>query len=363
MDFQKKSHIKAGDGLSEGAFPFFTSSPILSKYVDSFQFNLPSLIFGTGGNASIHICTQSFSVSTDCLVGQLKSDAIDKFEIKFIYYYLYGNVRLLEDGFKGAGLKHISKNYINDIDIPFLPLDTQKHIVNILDKADVLCQKRKQAIKLLDNYLKSIFLEMFGDPVKNPKKWDLKLLEEISNLERGRFSPRPRNDPKYFGGEYPFIQTGDINNSNYRLKKFTQTLNEKGIKVSKEFLKGDIVIAIVGATIGATAILEIDAYATDSVICIKTDADVVNGIYLEFTLRFWRKILLENAPEVARPNINLAILNNLKIILPPIKMQTKFSEIVLRIDFLKKKMLIQSNELETQFQALMQKAFSGELYV
>ncbi|NLZ45364.1 MAG: restriction endonuclease subunit S, partial [Clostridiales bacterium] len=98
LDFQKKSHIKAGDGLSEGAFPFFTSSPVLSKYINNSQFDSPSLIFGTGGSASAHICEKPFSVSTDCLVAQLKPIATKKFDIKFIYYYLSGNISILENG-------------------------------------------------------------------------------------------------------------------------------------------------------------------------------------------------------------------------------------------------------------------------
>ncbi|MFZ2975914.1 MAG: restriction endonuclease subunit S [Candidatus Moraniibacteriota bacterium] len=361
LDFQKKSHIKAGDGLKNGSFPFFTSSPLLSKYTDSFQFELPSLIFGTGGSASIHICDKPFSVSTDCLVAQLKPDMLQKFEIKFIYYYLSGNVWILERGFKGAGLKHISKGYINDIDIPELPREEQKRIVKILDETDACRQKRKQAIELLNDYLKSVFLEMFGDPVQNPRKWDLKPLEKVAKLERGRFSPRPRNDPSYFNGEHPFIQTGDISNSNHKLNKFVQTLNEKGTKVSKQFFKGDIVIAIVGATIGVTAILEIDVYATDSVICIKPYGAVINNIYLEYVLRFWKKILLRDAPEAARPNINLTILNNLKIILPPVELQTRFVSIVEKVEDLRQDMIVQSEEMEKQFQVLMQKAFKGEL--
>lgn len=72
-------------------------------------------------------------------------------------------------------------------------------------------------------------------------------------MERGRFSPRPRNDPKYFNGEYPFIQTGDISSSNHRLSEYKQTLNEQGIKVSKKFCVGTIVMAIVGATIGSNS--------------------------------------------------------------------------------------------------------------
>jgi len=277
-------------------------------------------------------------------------------DTKFLYYVLKSVDHSIGSN-KAVMGKTLNKELLKKIEIPLLPIKEQKQIVKILDYADSLRQKRNQSLSLLENYIKSIFLEMFGDPIINPKGWNTESLAKVAKLERGRFSPRPRNDPSYFGGKYPFIQTGDISNSNYRLNTYTQTLNDKGTRVSKEFFKEDIVIAIVGATIGVTAILKIDVYATDSVICIKPNETIVNNIYLEYVLRFWREPLLKSAPEFARPNINLAILNKLKIILPPIQHQRNFANIMLKIEQLKRKMLNQENELETQFQSLMQKSF------
>lgn len=305
--FAPKSNIKAGDGLDKGRFPFYTSSPKLTKWIDKEQHFDEALIFGTGGLASVHFEDQPFSTSTDCFVAITTNKEI---KTKFVYYYLFGNIHLLERGFKGAGLKHISKKYIENLDIPVLPTETQNKIVAILDNANSIIQKREHTIEIFADLLRASFLDMFGDPISNTKNWDIELLGDIAKLERGRFSPRPRNDPSYFDGDYPFIQTGDINNSRYRLKIYTQTLNEKGIKVSKKFNIGDIVIAIVGATIGATSILQIDAYATDSIIAIKS-SEKTNNVFLEMLLRFYRQVLLDTAPEAARANINLAILGKL----------------------------------------------------
>ena len=115
FDFQKKSKIKAGDGfkLGEAQYPFYTSSNELTKSINEYLFEDESLIFGTGGLASIHFCNEKFAVSTDCFVIQPK----DKKRVfsKFVYYYLSGNMNILENGFKGAGLKHISKDYLENI--------------------------------------------------------------------------------------------------------------------------------------------------------------------------------------------------------------------------------------------------------
>lgn len=113
---QPKSKIKAGDGQLKGAYNFYTSSQIQSKFYHSATYTQPALIFGTGGMASVHYCNEPFSTSTDCLVmyGRLGAP------LELIYYYLRSNMHLLQDGFKGAGLQHISKDYILNININIL---------------------------------------------------------------------------------------------------------------------------------------------------------------------------------------------------------------------------------------------------
>ena len=151
--FQKKSKIKAGEGLKEGGkYPFYTSSDKLSKSINTYLFDSESLIFGTGGQASIHYCENPFAVSTDCLVAQPKNEK--KLLAKYAYYYLFSNIHILERGFKGAGLKHISKSYIDEILIPVPDkIETQRQIAYVLDKADVVRQQRRASIELLDKLL------------------------------------------------------------------------------------------------------------------------------------------------------------------------------------------------------------------
>ena len=282
---------------------------------------------------------------------------------KFAFHYLrcpQGQRDIMRD-FRGATVGGISRGFVEFVKFELPSLPEQLNIANLLSKAENLIAQRKESIQLLNEFLKSTFLEMFGDPVRNDRNWNTKRLDEIALLERGRFSPRPRNDPSYFTGAYPFIQTGDISKSGNRLNIYTQTLNEKGIKVSKKFGKGTIVIAIVGATIGATAILEIEVYATDSIIGITAKKELTNNIYLEFVMRFWKPILLKNAPEAARANINLEILGRVGIIYPSLGLQTRFAQIVDKTEALKTQYQQSLQELENLYGSLSQKAFKGEL--
>lgn len=237
-------------------------------------------------------------------------------------------------------------------EIPVYPHYAQIEIVDRLNRVQSVIDYRQQELAQLDNLIKARFVEMFGDPI-HPVQHDK--LSEIAVLERGRFSPRPRNDPKFYDGDYPFIQTGDIANCNHRLSGFKQTLNEFGVKVSKKFEPGTIVIAIVGATIGATAILQREVYAPDSVIGITPYS--YNNIYLETLLQFWQPELLANAPESARANINLSILGSIPIVRTELCNQNEFAAFVAQVD--KSKFAVQKALDETQmlFDSLLQEYF------
>ncbi|MFZ4632435.1 MAG: restriction endonuclease subunit S [Patescibacteria group bacterium] len=365
LDFQKKSHIKAGDGLSEGSFSFFTSSPILSKLINTSQFNLPSLIFGTGGSASVHICEKPFSVSTDCLVAQLKPEALGKFDIKFVYYYLFGNIEILENGFKGAGLKHISKGYINNIDIPELSFEDQKRIVKIINKADALRQKRKQAIRYLDDYLKSVFLEKFGDIVKNDKKWEIKKLNDLCDVGSSKrvFVDELKKEgvPFYRGTEIGMLSCGkNIKTSLFITNKHYQKLKKhSGIPIIGDLLMPSI------CPDGRIWLVDSEQpfYFKDGrVLWIHMREKTLNNIYLLYLLKEkFKKEYKSIASGTTFAEIKIFALKGLSVLLPPIEFQDRFALIVRKTESLKNSMLVQSAELESQFNILIQKAFKGEL--
>jgi type I restriction enzyme S subunit len=152
-----------------------------------------------------------------------------------------------------------------------------------------------------------------------PNDWEVKELDKVSKIKRGRFSPRPRNDPKYYGGDIPFIQTSDVALSDGRVDTYSQTLNDEGLKVSALFPKGTILITI-AANIGHTAILDIDMACPDSLVGIIVNKET-NNEYLNYYLRFIRKRLEYLAPG-AQKNINIEVLSPLKVIAPSFIEQT-----------------------------------------
>jgi type I restriction enzyme, S subunit len=370
LDFQKKSHIKAGDGLIEGAFPFFTSSPLLSKYINISQFDSPSLVFGTGGNASVHMSEKPFSVSTDCLVAQLKYSEIKNFEIKFIYYYLSGNISILENGFKGAGLKHISKGYINNIDIPEIPIKDQKRIVKILDQADALRQKRKQAIALLDEYVKSVFLEMFGDPVSNPKGWPKYLFGNlISEISSGTSYSGEKSE-KLGNNELGVLKISSVTSGIFNPSEF-KAVKKDNIKSSLITVKkGDFLFSRANTRELVAACCIVDKnyehlFLPDKLWRITFDNKACLPDFINYLLKVpkFRENLTKQATGTSGSMLNISMgkFKKTDLYLPPLYLQELFSSNLRIINSLNQKMLQQSQELENQFQALMQKAFKGEL--
>lgn len=355
LESQPKSKIKAGCGLITGKYPFYTCSNVLSKFLDEYSYTNEALIFGTGGNASIHYCNKLFATSTDCVVYYAKTNQIS---LKYIYHFILCNMYLLEEGFKGAGLKHISKSYIENINIPLPPKEEQERIAKELDAVSDLLAKQKQLLTEQDTLIKSVFYDMFGDPVTNDKGWKIEKFKNLGYLARGKSKHRPRNDPKLLGGAYPLIQTGDIAQADLYIEEYKQTYSDLGLAQSKMWNKGTLCITI-AANIAKTAILKFDACFPDSVVGFISNSKS-HIMFIQIWMSFLQKILEDNAPQAAQKNINLEILENLDVIVPPLPLQQKFADIVEQIEIQKQKIKSAITETETLFDALMAKYFDEE---
>ncbi|EDV4177329.1 restriction endonuclease subunit S [Salmonella enterica subsp. enterica serovar Ramatgan] len=253
----------------------------------------------------------------------------------FLWHCLNYNKNTLSSKGTGSTFKQISRNHIEELIIPFPPIEEQKRIAAILDKADSIRQKREQAIKLADDFLHAAFLELFGDPVENPKGWQRMKFSEVGTLDRGKSKHRPRNAPELLGGIHPLIQTGDVANSGGYITDYFSTYSDIGLAQSKMWKKGTLCITI-AANIAKTGILTFDACFPDSVVGFQPNQHVEIE-FIQHWLGFLQKQLEETAPEVAQKNINLAILRDLDVIVPDKALQMKFKGVVKKVRELKEK--------------------------
>jgi|GEM_PF-2332093 len=159
-----------------------------------------------------------------------------------------------------------------------------------------------------------------------PSGWAMNRLETLANVQRGKFSARPRNDPQFYGGKIPFVQTGDVTKSGKHLKAYSQTLNEKGLAVSRLFPAGTILMTI-AANIGDSTITGYDVAFPDSVVGINC-LEGVEPDWLYYTLQPKKHYLDRLSTQNAQKNINLEVLRPLKILSPPLPEQRRIAEIL-----------------------------------
>ena len=138
-------------------------------------------------------------------------------------------------------------------------------------------------------------------------------LGEVAEVERGKFAHRPRNEPRFYGGDIPFIQTGDVVRANRMLRQHSQTLNDLGLSISRLFPAGTVIVTI-AANIGETAIADYPVAFPDSLVGVTPTE--IDTSFLEYFLRTQKGRLNQFAPESAQKNINLANLRPLSTPLP-----------------------------------------------
>lgn len=256
----------------------------------------------------------------------------------------------------GATMKHVVKKDFENVLIPYPSLKDQRKVAHVLDKLKESINKKMDELTKLDELIKARFVEMFGDPVLNSHHYNLVKLSNLGTLARGKSKHRPRNDPQLLGGPYPLIQTGEITNSDIFIKRFTNTYSELGLQQSKMWPKGTLCITI-AANIAQTAILAFNACFPDSVVGFIPENCDVMPLYLHYWFSFFQKIIDSQASQVAQKNINLKVLSNLEVMLPPKNKQNEFANFVQQVD--KSKVAVQKSLDETQklFDSLMQEYF------
>lgn len=290
-----------------------------------------------------------------------------KTSVPFLFWWLKNVAHLIEREGTGATVKGVKLPFIKSLEIPTPPLPEQQRIVAILDKAfegiaiaKANAEKNLQnARELFESYLQAVFA--------NPGNgWEKHTLKEMSlTFGRGKSKHRPRNDPKLYGGKYPFIQTGDIRNANHLITKHTQTYNEKGLAQSKLWAKGTLCITI-AANIAETGILDFNSCFPDSVIGFVANPSKSEVHFVEYLLTSFKTMLKAKGKGSAQDNINLTTFENERFPFPSIQKQ---KSTVAKLDALsaetKKLEAVYRQKLaalEELKKSILNEAFTGRLH-
>lgn len=286
----------------------------------------------------------------------------DKLDARYTHHFLRldpirvaGERRMTGSG----GQRRVPEAYLAELPIPLPPLAEQRRIAEVLDRAEALRAKRRAALAHLDTLTQSLFLDLFGDPVVNRMGWPRIKFGKIGTLDRGISRHRPRDDPSLLGGTYPLVQTGEVSNCGGYITTYERTYSELGLRQSKLWPVGTLCITI-AANIAKTGILTFEACFPDSVVGFRAD-DPATVEFVRVWLSFLQKTLEDTAPESAQKNINLAILRDLDVPIPPLPLQREFARRVSAVEKLKAVQRAALAELDALFASLQHRAFRGEL--
>jgi len=303
---------------------------------------------------------------------------------QFLFYCLLSNIgnRQILKKIIGSAQEGINNSFIKGIILPQPSLPEQESIAKILSTVDEAIRCTNETIQKLERVKKSLMQNLLSGKMKPdgtmrtsaefyedekmglvPKGWRSVKLKEVAEIQRGKFGHRPRNDERFYNGEYPFVQTSDVVNSIFYLKGASQSLNELGKSVSRSFPKRTIIMTI-AANIGFVAITEYEVYFPDSLIGINANEDIIDAEFLMLSLMGYKNILDAQATESAQKNINYSNLWPLLIMFPSDKKEQKLivqtiKNIYKQIDSKQEKTIA----LEHLKKSLMQQLLTGKVRV
>lgn len=267
---------------------------------------------------------------------------------KFVYYYINRIVPKLQSLGRGATFKEISKSIVESTTIPVPGMAEQEAIVVELDEINEAIAALQQQVADLDTLAQSTFYDMFGDPVTNPKAWPVKKLGNIADIGTGATPSRTKSDV-YFNGNIPWVKTTEVH-FNY-IEDTEEKITEQAVKETncKLYPSGTILMAMYGQgkTRGQIAKLRIKATTNQACAAIVLNPLEADNSFIYEHLR----LLYENIRSLARggnqANLNLKLVNEIRVTLPPLALQQEFATKVEAIESAKAELNAQIAEMQT----------------
>ena len=359
--------IKKEEYLAQGSYPIIDQG---KDYIagftndgDGIYDKSPLIIFGDHTRILKYIDFPIF-IGADGV--KLLKNVFSEEEVltKYIYYYLR-TVNIPDTGYN----RHFK--FLKEVVIPIPSINLQKRIVSVLDKAQELIDKRKAQIEALDQLTQSVFLEMFGDPWINPKKWRVKKIKEVIKNKpiNGFFAKNEQYSDK---GNAKIIWISDFINKRsaniHGLKKVVAT--EEDIK-KYQVKYGDILFCRSSLNVdGIGKAAYVPEFPKDEniifechIIKITLSDEVLPEFFQVLSeTKFFRNQIIKHSKTSTMTTISQSGIMECSIIVPPVQIQNQFLQILKKIEYEKQKLQNSLSLLNDNFNSLMQRAFKGELF-
>ncbi len=276
----------------------------------------------------------------------------------FVVYTLreISPVRLITD----ISYPSLKQSKIETYEIPFPSYQLQKSIANILGKAEILIEQRRQSISLLDDFLKSTFLEMFDDTTTNKMKWDKVELKHFGEIITG--NTPPRNNPNNYSSNFiEWIKTDNITNENTYITKAVEYLSEEGLKYARSVERGALLVTCIAGSIqsvGRSALTNRKVSFNQQINAIQPYENI-SPMFLYWLFKISRKYIQDSASSGMKKILTKGTFEKIKMIKPPFQLQKQFATIVTQAETLKKLYKNNLDELENLYNSLSQEVFQS----
>jgi len=319
----------------QGIIPYWGANGVID-YVDDYLFNEPLLVisedsgyFKQADHRPIcYLADGKNWIGNHAHVLRIKPG----FDRLWLYYW-FVHRDITPYVHQGTRMK-LNLSQLQQLSVYIPPIEEQQKIIRLFVKVDRVSHLLKTIIKIYQQLMLALLQQLLTQGIEHnhfkqtilgklPQAWHVKRLAEIAKLKRGKFSVRPRNDPRYYGGDMPFVQTADIAHADGYLRHYQQTLNQDGVAISKVFKKGTLLVTI-AAHIGDIALATFDTACPDSIVAIQPDQDI-DSVWLMYYMKMQRPKLLSLATQNTQKNINLKVLKAFPIAIPPLAEQKKIA--------------------------------------
>ena len=261
----------------------------------------------------------------------------------------------------GGSLLRARPAEVFKIQIPFPPLDEQKRIAGILDAADALRAKRREALAQLDSLLQSTFLDMFGDPVTNSMGWDTFALGAVGEVITGNTPSRKR--PEYYGEDIEWIKSDNINDPSFVLTEAEERLSVTGKAVARTSPSGSILVTCIAGSpscIGNAAIANREVAFNQQINAFVPGKRI--ALWFAFGV-FWvgKRLVQNSSTSSMKGMVSKSAFSAISIPIPPTSLQSRFAAIAESVEHQKASQRAHLAELDTLFASLQSRAFLGDL--
>jgi restriction endonuclease S subunit len=291
---------------------------------------------------------------------QCRIEAKEALDERYLRHFLPDALKAIEDRTPFVTVKHLSVKDIRSIKIKLPPLEEQRRIAAILDKADALRQKRRAALHKHDSLTQSIFLEMFGDPIRNTHKLPLYRIDSLCTIVRGS-SPRPQGDPRFYGGPIPRLMVADLTRDGWLVTPRIDSLTESGAKLSRPVAAGTVVMAVSG-NVGLVSILNVDACIHDGFVGFtELDDKRVEPRYLVTLLHLLKATHEQRKAGAIFQNLTTTDIKAMQLPIPKLELQRHFVKQMEVLDNSTETLRRSQNKISNLFSSIQHRAFRGEL--